>query len=96
MKNEANKLSEEVTLIRNQIEILSNENKVLREKNGAKPTEDQIHEITILRQENEQLKKQIEEYLNNINNLERIKILKEDEISLLKAKIEELLRNQKN
>ena len=95
LKNEANRLSEEVALLRNQIEILSNENKALREKNGAKPTEDQIHEITILRQENEQLKKQVEEYLNNINNLERIKILKEDENSLLKAKIEELLRNQK-
>jgi len=64
LKNEANKLSEEVTLLRNQIEILSNENKVLREKNGAKPKEEQIQEIKILRQENEQLKKQIEEYLN--------------------------------
>ena len=95
LKNEANKLSEEVSLLRNQIEILSNENSVLREKNGTKPNEDQIHEITILRQENEQLKNQIQQYLNNINNLEKIKILKEDENSLLKSQIQELLKNQK-
>ena len=95
MKNEANKLNEELNLLRNQIEVLSNENSALREKSGTKPTEDQIHEITILKQENEQLKRQLEQYLNNINNLEKIKILKEDENSLLKSQIQELIKNQK-
>jgi hypothetical protein len=95
LKNEANKLSEEVGLLRNQIEILSKENSALREKNGSRPTEEQIHEITILKQENDQLKKQLEQYLNNKNNLEQIKILKEDENSLLKSQIQELLKNQK-
>ena len=95
LKNEANKLNEELNLLRNQIEVLSNENSALREKSGTKPTEDQIHEITILKQENEQLKRQLEQYLNNINNLEKIKILKEDENSLLKSQIQELIKNQK-
>ena len=95
LKNEANKLNEELNLLRNQIEVLSNENSALREKSGSKPTEDQIHEITILKQENEQLKRQLEQYLNNINNLEKIKILKEDENSLLKSQIQELIKNQK-
>ena len=95
LKNEANKLNEEVNLLRNQIEVLSNENSTLREKSGTKPNDDQIHEITILKQENEELKRQLEQYLNNINNLEKIKILKEDENSLLKSQIQELLKNQK-
>lgn len=95
MKNEANKLNEEVNLLRNQIEVLSNENSTLREKSGTKPNDDQIHEITILKQENEELKRQLEQYLNNINNLEKIKILKEDENSLLKSQIQELLKNPK-
>jgi hypothetical protein len=95
LKNEANKLNEEVNLLRNQIEVLSNENSTLREKGGTKPNDDQIHEITILKQENEELKRQLEQYLNNINNLEKIKILKEDENSLLKSQIQELLKNQK-
>lgn len=56
----------------------------------------QIHEITILRQENEQLRKQLEQYLNLQNTFEQYKRLKEDEISLLKLKIQELINNQKN
>ena len=95
LSNEANNLRGEVGQLRNQVQILTEENKILREKNGAMPTENQIHEISILKQENEQLRKQIEQYLNNQNNFEQYKKLKEDEINLLKLKIQELLKNQK-
>ena len=95
LRNENNRLNGELAQLRNQIQILSEENRSLREKNGAKPSETQIHEITILRQENEQLRKQLEQYLNLQNTFEQYKRLKEDEISLLKLKIQELINNQK-
>ncbi len=95
LRNENKRLNEELAQLRNQIQILSEENRTLREKNGAKPSESQIHEITILRQENEQLKKQLEQYLNLQNTFEQYKRLKENEISLLKLKIQELINNQK-
>ena len=95
LNNEANNFKGEVGQLRNQIQILTDENKILREKNGTMPTENEIHEISILKQENEQLKKQIEQYLNIQSNFEKYKQLKEDEINLLKLQIQELLKNQK-
>ena len=95
LRNENNRLNGELAQLRNQIQILTEENRTLREKNGSKPSESQIHEITILRQENEQLKKQLEQYLNLQSTFEQYKRLKEDEISLLKLKIQELINNQK-
>jgi hypothetical protein len=95
LRNENNRLNGELAQLRNQIQILSEENRTLREKNGSNPSESQIHEITILRQENEQLRKQLEQYLNLQNTFEQYKRLKEDEISLLKLKIQELINNQK-
>ena len=96
LRNENNKLNGELAQLRNQIKILTEENRTLREKNGSNPSESQIHEITILRQENEQLRKQLEQYLNLQSTFEQYKRLKEDEISLLKLKIQELINNQKN
>ena len=95
LRNENNKLNRELAQLRNQIQILTEENRTLREKNGSNPSESQIHEITILRQENEQLRKQLEQYLNLQSTFEQYKRLKEDEISLLKLKIQELINNQK-
>ena len=95
LRNENNRLNGELAQLRNQIQILSEENRTLREKNGSNPSESQIHEITILRQENEQLRKQLEQYLNLQNTFEQYKRLKENEISLLKLKIQELINNQK-
>ena len=95
LRNENNRLNGELAQLRDQIKILTEENRTLREKNGSNPSESQIHEITILRQENEQLRKQLEQYLNLQNTFEQYKRLKEDEISLLKLKIQELINNQK-
>ena len=95
LRNENNRLNGELAQLRDQIKILTEENRTLREKNGSNPSESQIHEITILKQENEQLRKQLEQYLNLQNTFEQYKRLKEDEISLLKLKIQELINNQK-
>ena len=95
LKNEANKLSGEVGQLRSQITIPLEENKVLRQKNGSMPSQAQIHEITILKQENERLKKQLEQYINIETTFEQYKRLKEQEINYLKLQIEEYIKNQK-
>ena len=95
LKNEANKLSGEVGQLRGQITILLEENKVLRQKNGSMPNEAQIHEIAILKQENERLRKQLEQYITLENTFERYKKLKEEEINYFKLQIEELIKKQK-
>ena len=95
LKNEANKLSGEVGQLRSQISILLEENKVLRQKNGSQPSQAQIHEITILKQENERLKKQLEQYINMETTFEQYKRLKEQELNYLKMQIEEYIKNQK-
>ena len=95
LKNEANKLSGEVGQLRSQISILLEENKVLRQKNGSMPSQAQIHEITILKQENERLKKQLEQYINMETTFEQYKRLKEQEINYLKMQIEEYIKTIK-
>ena len=95
LKNEANKLSREVGQLRGQISILLEENKILREKNGSNPSEIQIHEISILKQENEKLKRELEKYLTLETTFEQYKRLKEEEIKYFKLQIEEYKKNQK-
>ena len=95
LKNEASKLTGEVGALRSQIQILIDENKILREKKGSQPNETQIHEITILKQENERLRRKIEEYMIEKNTFEQYKRLKEDENTFLKLQVEGLLKNQK-
>ena len=95
LKNEANKLNGEVGQLKGQITILLEENKVLRQKNGSMPNEAQIHEIAILKQENERLRKQLEQYITLQSTFERYKKLKEEEINYFKRQIEELIKKQK-
>ena len=95
LKNEANKLSGEVSQLRSQITTLLEENKVLRQRNGSMTNESQIQEITIIKQENESLRKQLEKYLSLENTFEQYKILKEQEINYLKLQLEEYIKNQK-
>ena len=95
LKNEANKLSREVGQLRGQISILLEENKILREKNGSKPSEIQIHEISILKQENEKLRRELEKYLTLETTFEQYKRLKEEEIKYFKLQIEEYKKHQK-
>ena len=92
LKNEANKLNGEVVQLRSQITTLLEENKILRQRNGA---DSQTDEINILKQENESLRKQLEKYLSLENTFEQYKILKEQEINYLKLQIEEYIKNQK-
>jgi len=47
--------------LRSQITTLLEENKILRQRNGA---DSQTDEINILKQENESLRKQLEKYLS--------------------------------
>ena len=95
LKNEANRLTGEVGQLKSQITVLLEENRVLRQKNGSMPSESQIHEITILKQENERLIKQLEQYINLENTFEQYKHIKEQEINYLKLQIEEYIKNQK-
>ena len=95
LKNEANKLSGEVGQLRGQITVLLEENRTLRQKNGSMPNESQLHEISLLRQENERLRKQLEQYLTLQNTFEQYKKLKEEEINYFKLQIEEYIKNIK-
>jgi hypothetical protein len=95
LKNEANKLSGEVGQLRGQITVLLEENRTLRQKNGSMQNESQIHEISFLKQENERLRKQLEQYLTLQNTFEEYKKLKEEEINYFKLQIEEYIKNIK-
>ena len=95
LKNESNKLNGEIGELKGQIHILLEENKILKEKNGSMPNQVQIHEINILKEENERIRKQLDETLGVKNTFDQYKILKEEEVKFLKIRIEELLYNQK-
>ena len=95
LKGESNKLNEEIGQLKGKIHILLEENKILREKNDYRPNEKQIHEISILKEENEKLKKKLEQYIAVQNTFDEYKKLKEEEINYLKLQIEELLKSQK-
>jgi len=89
LRNENNQL-------RSQIEILRQENQNIKLKNNTNG--DQSEEILFLKQENERYLKEINDLrmqLNQLNEFENYKRLKEEEISLLKRQIEELLSNQR-
>ena len=95
LKNESKKLTEEVGGLKRQIQIILEENSILRKKSGSQPSSIQIHEISILKQENEKLKKQLEQYIATQSTFDQYKILKEEEIKYLKLQITELEKNQK-
>ena len=95
LKNEANKLSGEVGQLRGQITVLLEENRVLRQKNGSMPNESEIHEISFLKQENEKLRKELEQYLTLQSTFEQYKKLKVEEINYFKLQIEEYIKNIK-
>ena len=84
----------EIEQLKNQIKILREENTLLRQKTVIQ-TKDQSGEIMLLKQEIERLKRQLEQYMNLQNSFENYKRIKEEEIRLLKLKIEELLNTNK-
>ena len=95
---DVSKYLSEIELLKNQIKILREENTILKTKTVEKTVitkADNSGEILILRQEIERLKKQLEQYITIQTNFDEYKRAKEEEISLLKLKIEELLRTNK-
>ena len=91
LKKDASKLINDINILKNQIVILNQENENLRQNKGIIPNQNEIHEISILKQENERLNNEILNIKNNSNNeFENYKKMKEEEISLLKSQIEEL------
>jgi len=100
LKNEINKLNLEISQLRGQNELLRQENENLKLKYQViKNTQDgnQSKEI-IYNKEKESYIKEIENLRNQLgklNEFEEYKRIKEQEISLLKTQIEELLSNQR-
>jgi DNA repair exonuclease SbcCD ATPase subunit len=100
LKNEINRLNLEISQLHGQNDLLRQENENLKLKNQfIKNTQDgnQSKEI-IFRKEKESYIKEIENLRNQLgklNEFEEYKRMKEEEISLLKTQIEELLSNQK-
>ena len=101
LKNKINELNIEISNLRSQNEILKQENENMRLKNDINKNienENQSQEILFLKQENERYLKEIDNLraqLNQLNEFDQYKRNKEEEISLLKDQIEELLSNQK-
>ena len=101
LKNKINELNIEISNLRSQNEILKQENENMRLKNDINKNienENQSQEILFLKQENERYLKEIDnlrDQLNQLNEFDQYKRNKEEEISLLKDQIEELLSNQK-
>ena len=100
LKNEINKLNLEISQLRGQNELLKQENENLKLKYQViKNTQDgnQSKEI-IFKKEKESYIKEIENLRNQLgklNEFEEYRRIKEEEISLLKTQIEELLSNQR-
>ena len=88
-------LSEEVGGLKRQIQMILEDNRVLRAKSSSNPSQVQTHEITTLKQENERLKKQLEKYIATESTFDQYKRLKEEEIKYLKLQIDALVKNQK-
>ena len=95
LKNESKQLTEEVGGLKRQMQIILQENSNLRKKTDSQPNDIQIHEISILKQENEKLKKQLEQYIATQSTFDQYKTLKEEEKKYLKLQIEELNKTQK-
>ena len=88
----------EIEQLKNQIKILREKNTILKTKTLEKTVitkTDNSGEILILKQEIERLKKQLEQYITIQTNYDDYKRIKEEEISLLKSRIEELLLTNK-
>ena len=103
LKGDSNNLSTELGQLRAKIQMLSEENKALREQN--KKDENHINEISLLNQEiqmlrtqlnqSERLRRELEQNQGIQNSFDQYKKIKEEEINYLKAQIEELLKNQR-
>ena len=97
LKAETNKLIEQIQLLNNQIQILTEENKNLRQSKGAIPKENEIHEITLLKQEVERLTQELNNLQNEKNNEnEEYKKIKENQIEVLTKRLNEVIEENNN
>ena len=95
LKEETNKLITQIQQLKNQILIINEENKKLRESQGVKPNPNEIHEITMLKNEIQRLSNELINMKNERNSyITQYKKAKDYEISLFKSKNEELLKSQ--
>ena len=95
LRNENSRLSGELGALRGKTQIITEENRVLREKKGAMPNESHFQEISALRQENELLKRKLQDAMIEKSTFEQYKRLKEEENNFLKMQIDGLLQSQK-
>ena len=96
LKNKTYKLMEQIEQLNNQIQILNEENQKLRENRGVIPNENEIHEITILKQELERASKELNDIKNEKNNeFEEYKKMKENQIEELTKELN-LLQKENN
>ena len=95
LRNENSRLSGELGALRGKTQIITEENRVLREKKGPMPSESNFEELSALRQENELLKRQLQDAMIEKSTFEQYKRLKEEENNFLKMQIDGLLQSQK-
>ena len=98
LRNENEELNQIITQLKNEIEILTQENQNLKLKNSImKSTSNgnESQEILLLKEEIEKYLKENTTLRRELSEFEQYKRIKEEEINSLKIKIEELLINQK-
>ena len=95
LRNEVSRLNGELGALRGQIQIITEENRILKEKKGTMPNENQFREIANLKQENESLKRKLQDAMIEKSTFEQYKRLKEEENNFLKLQIDRLLQSQK-
>ena len=95
LRNEVSRLNGELGALRSQLQIITEENRILKEKKGTMPNENQFREIANLKQENESLKRKLQDVMIEKSTFEQYKRLKEEENNFLKLQIDRLLQSQK-
>ena len=94
LRNENNRLNDIINQLRNQIQSLIQENNELKIKN-SRPNGSESQENVFLKKEIERYLKEIENLRNKLGEFENYKSIKEEEIAYYKIKIEELMQNFK-
>ena len=98
LRNENEELNQIILQLKNEIEILTQENQNLKLKESINKTAsngNESQQILLFKEEIEKYLKEINTLRTELNKFDEYKRLKEEEIRTLKIQIEELLINQK-
>ena len=98
LRNENEELNQIILQLKNEIEILTQENQNLKLKESINKTTsngNESQQILLFKEEIEKYLKEINTLRTELNKFDEYKRLKEEEIRTLKIQIEELLINQK-